>query len=66
MNLLTTEQTAERIGKSKSWVEHARQTGEGPKYLKIGISVRYRPEDVSSWLEAQARTKVWDFDGEAA
>ena len=26
---------------------------QGPKYLKIGSSVRYRAEDVASWLESR-------------
>ncbi|RVD68835.1 MAG: helix-turn-helix domain-containing protein [Mesorhizobium sp.] len=64
--LLNTEQTAEAIGTSKSWLEHARQKGTGPKYLKIGANVRYRPEDVAAWLEQQARSRIWQFDGEAA
>ncbi|WP_214471093.1 helix-turn-helix domain-containing protein [Mesorhizobium sp. dw_380] len=60
--LLNSEQTASRIGKSKSWLEHSRQTGAGPRYLKIGHQVRYRPEDIDGWLEQQARTRVWQFD----
>ncbi|WP_206535336.1 DNA-binding protein [Mesorhizobium sp. M7A.F.Ca.US.011.01.1.1] len=66
MTLLNSEQTASRIGKSKSWLDHSRQTGTGPKYLKIGANVRYRLEDVDSWLEQQARSRIWQFDGEAA
>lgn len=27
----------------------------GPKYIKIGAAVRYRPEDVSAWLESRPR-----------
>jgi predicted DNA-binding transcriptional regulator AlpA len=26
---------------------------QGPKYLKIGSAVRYRPEDISAWLESR-------------
>jgi len=26
---------------------------QGPKYLKIGSAVRYRPEDVSLWLASR-------------
>ena len=26
---------------------------EGPKYLKIGAAVRYKPEDISAWLESR-------------
>jgi predicted DNA-binding transcriptional regulator AlpA len=60
--LLDTAETAGRTGKSESWLNHARQTGEGPPYLKIGHAVRYRVEDVDRWLASKARTRIWDFD----
>jgi predicted DNA-binding transcriptional regulator AlpA len=59
--LLISKEVAERIRKSVSWLNHARQTGTGPRYLKIGHQVRYRSEDVDAWLEEQARTRVWEF-----
>ncbi|MET3521456.1 helix-turn-helix transcriptional regulator [Mesorhizobium abyssinicae] len=64
--LLNTEQTSKKTGKSISWLNHARQSGEGPTYLKLGHTVRYRVEDVDAWLASKARTRVWNFDGEAA
>lgn len=67
MSLLNTKETAAKIRKSESWVNHARQDGTGPKYLKVGAQVFYRPEDVDAWLNEQARTRVWQFDdGKAA
>jgi hypothetical protein len=30
-----------------------RYLGIGPKYLKVGATVRYRTRDVEAWLEAQ-------------
>ncbi|TGQ15916.1 AlpA family transcriptional regulator [Mesorhizobium sp. M00.F.Ca.ET.217.01.1.1] len=67
MTLLTSEQTACRISKSISWLNHSRQTGDGPPYLKIGHQVRYRVEDVDNWLASKTRTRVWQFEnGEAA
>jgi predicted DNA-binding transcriptional regulator AlpA len=66
MHLLNTAQAAERIGMSVSWLNHARQTGEGPVFLKIGVNVKYRVEDVDAWLASKTRTRVWQFDGEAA
>ena len=64
--LLTEQEVAERIRKSLNWLQHARQTGVGPPYLKIGHAVRYRDEDVDAWLEAQLRQKVWEFDNDDA
>lgn len=26
---------------------------QGPKYLKIGAAVRYRPADIAAWLESR-------------
>ena len=66
MPLLKSEEVAAKIDKSISWLNHARQAGTGPRYLKIGHQVRYRPEDVDAWLEQQARTRIWEFDGKAA
>lgn len=59
---IDTEQAAARIGKSTSWLNHARQTGDGPPYRKIGRSVLYHVEDVDRWLESKVRTRVWTFD----
>lgn len=28
--------------------------GKGPKYIKVGRHIRYRPVDVERWLESQA------------
>ncbi|MBB4339518.1 helix-turn-helix transcriptional regulator [Rhizobium leguminosarum] len=60
--LLDTAETATRIGKSQSWLNHARQTGDGPRYLKVGHAVRYRVEDVDRWLASKTRIRVWNFD----
>jgi predicted DNA-binding transcriptional regulator AlpA len=64
--LLTEREVAERIRKSLSWLQHMRQTGGGPLYLKLGHAVRYRDEDVVAWLEQQVRRKVWEFDNNDA
>jgi predicted DNA-binding transcriptional regulator AlpA len=31
-------------------VRRWRYLKQGPRYLKIGSSVRYRPEDITAWL----------------
>jgi predicted DNA-binding transcriptional regulator AlpA len=60
--LLRDQEAAAHIGKSPSWLQHSRTTGDGPPYLKIGHSVRYRSEDLDEWLARQIRTRVWDFE----
>jgi predicted DNA-binding transcriptional regulator AlpA len=62
MRLLDEQEVADYIGKSVSFVQKLRSTGGGPRYLKIGASVRYRQEDVDAWLSGLERTRVWDFD----
>ena len=60
--LLTTEEVAQITGMSKSWFEHQRWLGgeEGPPYIKIGRSVRYRTADLQRWLE-QAERRVTSY-----
>ena len=48
--LLTTEQFARIIGRSKSAVEQDRSRGVGCPFVRIGRKVRYRPEDVERYL----------------
>ena len=61
---MNTPAAAQRLGMSVSFLNQARMKGTGPRYLKIGGRVRYRPEDIDAWLGAQARNRVWNFDGE--
>jgi excisionase family DNA binding protein len=48
--LLTQDEAAELLKLSVRTVERLRVTGAGPKFLKIRNSVRYRLEDVQSWI----------------
>ena len=53
LNTLLTEHDVARItGLSVATVRRWRLLRQGPRYLKIGASVRYTPEDVSAWLES--------------
>lgn len=52
------------LNKSTYWCERARWAGEGPKFVKIGRCIRYKPEDVLEWLEQQTRRSTTD-GGEA-
>ncbi|MEQ8600956.1 MAG: helix-turn-helix domain-containing protein [Devosia sp.] len=58
--MLTTTQAAAHIGKSASWLNKSRMTGNGPVYLKIGGAVRYQPIDLDTWLASQRRTAVYE------
>lgn len=45
---------AEIFRLSVATMRHWRLTGKGPKWLKLGSAVRYRPEDVQTYLEGRA------------
>lgn len=47
---------AKYLGKSVAWCERARWEGTGPRYIKLGRHVRYRAEDVLSWMDQNVHT----------
>jgi predicted DNA-binding transcriptional regulator AlpA len=51
--LLNEHDVARITGLSVASVRRWRLLRLGPKYLKIGAAVRYRPEDISSWLASR-------------
>lgn len=53
-------------GTSTSFLEKARCTGDGPRYVKIGRAVRYRFVDLDTWLESCARRSTSDRGQKAA
>jgi predicted DNA-binding transcriptional regulator AlpA len=48
--LLKEAQIGEILGISAATLRRWRLLQRGPKYIKIGGAVRYRPEDVTAWL----------------
>jgi predicted DNA-binding transcriptional regulator AlpA len=53
IQLLNEHQVAEMLTISIASIRRWRLLRQGPKYLKLGAAVRYRPEDISSWLESR-------------
>jgi predicted DNA-binding transcriptional regulator AlpA len=51
MQLLTDIDVSKALDVSVATVRRWRLLNQGPRYLKIGASVRYRPEDVANWLD---------------
>tara|TARA_Y100000815_G_scaffold100370_1_gene89092 strand:+ start:79 stop:330 length:252 start_codon:yes stop_codon:yes gene_type:complete len=49
---LTAEQVAQMTGFSTKSLEAYRAKRQGPPFLKVGHSVRYRADDVRVWMEA--------------
>jgi hypothetical protein len=63
---LDVAETARRLGVSVSYLNKARCTGAGPKYVKMGKVVRYRwRRDVMPWFESRTHRSTSER-GEAA
>jgi predicted DNA-binding transcriptional regulator AlpA len=51
--LLNEFDVARITGLSVGSVRRWRLLRQGPRFLKIGAAVRYKPEDVSAWLQSR-------------
>jgi excisionase family DNA binding protein len=61
MDYLTTEDAAKRLKVSTSYLAKLRCTrSDGPRFAKLGRSVRYRSSDLDAWAEKQARRSTSD------
>lgn len=54
-SFLTERDIARLAGVSLGTVRRWRQRKQGPPSIKLGALVRYVPEDVIEWIEAQPR-----------
>ncbi len=55
---LTSNEMANALRVSPSWLAKARMRGDGPPYSKIGRSIRYFPSRVAPWLKARQRSST--------
>jgi predicted DNA-binding transcriptional regulator AlpA len=53
IHLLNEYEVAETFSVSVATVRRWRLLRQGPKYLKLGAAVRYKPEDILAWLESR-------------
>jgi hypothetical protein len=53
--LLETVQAADELGLSPRTLEGWRRRGEGPRFLKFGRRVKYRPEDIEAYKADRLR-----------
>lgn len=56
--LYTQDQLALAWQKPPAVLANWRYMGLGPKFIKIGKSVRYRASDLETYLDAQTRTRT--------
>lgn len=56
--MLSVEAAATALGVSISWLNKARQTGEGPVFTKVGARCLYSADDLGAWLASRRRTST--------
>ena len=61
LDLLTENDVSKRLNVSVASLRRWRLQGRGPAFLKVGCLVRYRPEDLDSWI---AHLSVAGYAGE--
>ncbi|NDB68958.1 MAG: DNA-binding protein [Methylocystaceae bacterium] len=57
---LNTTQAARILQLSSRTLENFRVRGGGPAFMKFGVRVFYRPEDLFDWVERAVRTSTSD------
>ncbi len=60
-NLITEKETATMLGCSIYKLQKDRRIGSPIPYIKIGRSVRYRIEDIQSYLDSQCFTSTTQY-----
>jgi predicted DNA-binding transcriptional regulator AlpA len=54
-SLLNQKQAAKILGLSVRTLERHRVAGTGPRYSRLGRLIRYRPGDLTEWVEGNLR-----------
>lgn len=60
--LITEAAAADYLGISIRTIQAWRVRGGGPSYVKMGKSVRYRPSDIQSWIEAHLASSTSEVE----
>lgn len=53
LQLLNERQVSTILGISIASLRRWRLLGTGPRFIKVGASVRYLPDDVTAWLQSR-------------
>ncbi len=53
--LISAKEAADRLRVSVSWLAKARMKGDGPPFIKVGRSVRYRESDLTQFVKGRLR-----------
>jgi len=57
-NLLSVHGAAQVLGLAVSTLNKFRVYGTGPRFVKLGRSVRYRPADLDAWIDENRRAST--------
>lgn len=50
---MTTREAAEYLRLATTTLEHWRLSGKGPAFVRWGRTIRYKREEIDSWLNSQ-------------
>lgn len=59
--LLTVAEAARWAKVSESYLNKARLTGDGPRFVRLGRSIRYRQSDLEAWVQASAADSTSEY-----
>jgi predicted DNA-binding transcriptional regulator AlpA len=59
-SLLDQKRAAQFLGLSVRTLERHRVAGTGPRWARLGRLVRYRPHDLTEWVESNMRSSTSD------
>lgn len=62
VRLLRTPEVSEWLGIPVSTLYQWRYRGVGPRAIRVGRHLRYRPSDVEAWLDRDAEGQLEDRD----
>ncbi len=64
IELLTPHQTAKLLGVSMKTLDRWRWEGKGPRFVKIGHGIRYRPHDLQSYIASRVFNSTSGYSAE--
>lgn len=64
--LLTVSEAAHRLKLSESYLNKARLTGGGPRFVRLGRAIRYSVPDLDAWVQANGAGSTSEYEGPAS
>ncbi len=64
--LFTVAEAARWLKLSESYLNKARLTGGGPRFVRLGRAIRYREKDLDEWVQSQAAGSTSEYQASAS